>query len=82
MSINKLLTEYILYEPYLIYNNFYKSRKDIIDKHNIIKNEIINILGNNDEYNEYSNILYEILEEKITNCRNKYKLIEKINKYT
>lgn len=80
MSINNLLTEYILYEPKLIYNNYYKSRKDIINKHNIIKNEIINILENNDEYKEYSNILYEILEEKITNCRNKFIIIEKINK--
>ena len=62
MSINKLLIDYILYEPHIIYNNFYKSRKYIIDKHNIIKTEIMNILGNNDEYNEYSNILYEILE--------------------
>lgn len=80
MSINNLLIEYMLYEPPIIYNNFYKYRKDIIDKHNIVKNEIINILGNNDDYNEYSNILYEILEEKITNCRNKFSIIEKIKK--
>jgi hypothetical protein len=78
--INNILIDYILYEPSTLYNDYFKCRKDIIDKHNNIKNQIMNILDNEKEYNEYSNIVFEILEEKITNCRNKFIIIEKIKR--